>query len=401
MSDTEKKSEPANNRWWESYLVRYFLGFIVGIVCVVVLAWKFGLLDVLLDMAKAVAADPNGKGNKEPVKPDWSYIAFAAALLGLGYCYLASTPITVLHAGRFGRDGIASLSRYFWFGWVITLVLSLVSWGQLSAFPWEPPISGILCAICGAASLGMYMARKDGAIFPLAPADKTEARYHTKGADGAVAPPHSPTYQVSQSLVFALGIWSFVSFFCGLWQGTGSAQAFPLLLFGVPVIWIGGMQYTVLRRLLTEEPKVNRFYAHLFHARRQEGGRDVRDTYSHLREHSNSIFVVLIELCWLALLLGVSSLSKLPVPATTGPIPSGIPYVLFAIGIWVMPTVFMWSRANAMERFFSENPGVFLENPMSSDGAKMGANESCPDSPTHEAKRTDQATVKIELRIMD
>lgn len=363
MSDTEKKSEQANNRWWESYLVRYFLGFIVGVVCVVVLAWNFGLLDELLKTTKAVTAGASTDSDKQPVKPDWSYVSFAAALLGLGYCYLASTPITVLHAGRFGRDGIASLSRYFWFGWVITLALSLGSWGKLSAFSWGPTISGIVCAICGAASLGMYMARKDGDVFPLAPADQTEARYHPKEADGAVASPHSPPYQVAQSLVFALGIWSFVSVFCGLWQGTGSSQAFSLLIFGVPVIWIGGMQYMVLMRLLTEEPKVNRFYAHLFHARRQDGGRDVRDTYSHLREHSNSIFVVLIELCWLALLLGVSSLSKLPVPATTGPIPGGIPYVLFAVGIWMLPTVFMWSRANAMERFFSESPTVFLENP--------------------------------------
>lgn len=366
MSDAEKKSEQANNRWWESYLVRYFLGFIVGMVCVVVLAWKFGLLDEWLTISKAVAAGTSTESAKQPVKPDWSYVSFAAAMLGLGYCYLASTPITVLHAGRFGRDGVASLSRYFWFGWVIALVLCLGSWGQLSAFPWGAPIAGIVCAICCAASLAMYMARKDSEVFPLASPDETDARYHPKEADGAVAPPHSPNYQVAQSLVFALGIWSFVSFFCGLWQGTGSAQAFPLLLFGVPVIWIGGMQYTVLRRLLTEEPKVNRFYAHLFHARRQEGGRDVRDTYSHLREHSNSIFVVLIELCWLALLLGVSCLGDLPIPATTGPIPSGIPYVLFAIGVWVMPTVFMWSRANAMERFFSENPEVFLERPVGS-----------------------------------
>lgn len=366
MSDAEKKSEQANNRWWESYLVRYFLGFIVGMFCVVVLAWKFGRLDEWLTISKAVAAGTSTESGKQPVKPDWSYVSFAAALLGLGYCYLASTPITVLHAGRFGRDGVASLSRYFWFGWVIALVLCLGSWGQLSAFPWGAPIAGIVCAMCCAASLAMYMARKDSEVFPLASPDETEARYHPKGADGAAAPPQSPNYQVAQSLVFALGIWSFVSFFCGLWQGTGSAQAFSLLLFGVPVIWIGGMQYTVLWRLLTEEPKVNRFYAHLFHARRQEGGRDVRDTYSHLREHSNSIFVVLIELCWLALLLGVSCLSNLPVPAATGPIPSGIPYVLFAIGVWVMPTVFMWSRANAMERFFSENPEVFLERPVGS-----------------------------------
>lgn len=143
MSDSEKKGEPANNRWWESYLVRYFLGFIVGAFCVVVLAWKFGLVAKWLEATAVV----QGQG-KEPTKPDWSYISFAVALLGLGYCYLASTPITVLHAARYGRGGISSLSRYFWFGWGMTLMVSMVSLGRFSAFSWEPTISGIVFAIC-------------------------------------------------------------------------------------------------------------------------------------------------------------------------------------------------------------------------------------------------------------
>lgn len=359
MSDSEKKGEQANNRWWESYLVRYFLGFIVGAFCVVVLAWKFGLVTEWVN--NTAAAKVSGK---EPAKPDWSYVSFAAALLGLGYCYLASTPITVLHAGRYGRGGIDSLSRFFWFGWVMTLVVSMGSLGRLSAFSWEPPISGLFFAFCGLVSLALYKSRNNRAIFPLAPVDRTAVCYHPKELDGSYTlARHSPTYQAYQSVVFAFGIWSFVSFFCGIWESTIFPQTFQLLLFGTPVIWIGFMQYAVLWRLLGDEPKVNRFYAHLFHARRQEGGRDVRDTYSHLREHSNSIFVVLIELCWLALVLGLSGLCKAPIPTTTGPIDGVIPYVFFAIGIWVIPTVFMWSRANAMESFFSENPLVFLEKP--------------------------------------
>ncbi len=362
MSDSEKKGEPTNNRWWESYLVRYFLGFIVGAFCVVVLAWKFGLVAEWLK-ATAVVKEQG----KEPTKPDWSYISFAVALLGLGYCYLASTPITVLHAARYGRGGIGSLSRYFWFGWGIALVVSMVSLGRFSALSWEPPISGIVFVICVAASLGLYKSRDDEEIFPPVPADNvTGPRYRPKGEDGSALPTHSPTYQATQTLVFAFGIWSLVSFFCGIWESTTSPQTFQLLIFGTPVLWIGGMQYAVLWRLLGEEPMVNRFYAHLFHARRQEGGRDVRDTYSHLREHSNSIFVVLIELCWLALVLGLSSLDKLPVSSAKGPVHGGVPYVFFAVGIWMLPTVFMWSRANAMERFFSENPAVFLERPVES-----------------------------------
>lgn len=356
MSDSEKKGEQANNRWWESYLVRYFLGFIVGAFCVVVLAWKFGLVAEWLEATAVVK-----KHGKEPTKPDWSYISFAVALLGLGYCYLASTPITVLHAARYGRGGIGSLSRYFWFGWGIALVVSMVSLGRFSALSWEPPISGIVFVICVAASLGLYKSRDDRMIFPATPADPKDARYRPKEKDDSA---RSPTYQVTQSLVFAFGIWSLVSFFCGMWESTTSPQTFQLLIFGTPVIWIGCIQYAVLVRLLGEEPKVNRFYAHLFHARGQEGGRDVRDTYSHLREHSNSIFVVLIELCWLALVLGLSSLVKLPVTSAQGSVHGGVPYVFFAVGIWMLPTVFMWSRANAMERFFSENPAVFLERPV-------------------------------------
>lgn len=358
MSDPEKRGEQINNRWWESYLVRYFLGFIIGALCVVVLAWKFGLVAEW----QKVTALVNEPG-KEPPKPDWSYIAFSSALLGLGYCYLASTPITVLHAGRYGRGGIDSLSRFFWFGWGITLVISMCSLGRFSSFSWEPAVSGIVFTICMAASLGFYKSRDDQEVFPRAKPDETDERYHPKRIVGSVAPHPSPAYQVTQSLVFAFGIWSFVSMLCGMWEVRASAQTFQLLLFGMPVIWIGFVQYAVLVRLLTEESRLNLFYAFLFHARRQDGSRDVRDTYSHLREHSNSIFVVLIELCWLALVLGLSSLDNLPVATGPGSINGAVPYMFFGIGVWVLPTVFMWSRANAMERFFSENPEVFLGRP--------------------------------------
>ncbi|MBS7806951.1 hypothetical protein [Variovorax sp. PCZ-1] len=365
MSDSEKKPDQANNRWWESYLVRYFLGFIVGALCVVVLAWHFGLAKSWIELTKAAST-----GDKESLKLDWTAASFVVALLGLGYCYLASTPITVLHAGRYRRDGIGSFSRYFWLGWIVTLVFSICFAGVFSAFDLQSAILFFLFAICVAASLGLHLNRHDKEIFPPSTLeDSVDSRYFSKKTEknkpDKVRPP-SQVYQIAQTIVFALGIWSLVSFFYQILGGAKSPPVFFLLLFGAPILWIGLIQYVVLAQLWYDEPKVNQFYAYLFHARRQEGNRDVRETYTHLREHSNSIFIVLIELCWLALILGFSLLYEPPKIPTPGALDARILYVLFAIGIWVVPTVFLWSRANAMERFFSENPVVFLEKPTTS-----------------------------------
>lgn len=73
-----KDSPPAellNTRWWESYLVRYFVGFIVGIGCVALIAHQ-------LDLIAKVTAFLGGNGLQ---KPDWSALVFLLALAGLGY----------------------------------------------------------------------------------------------------------------------------------------------------------------------------------------------------------------------------------------------------------------------------------------------------------------------------
>ena len=51
-------------------------------------------------------------------KPDAASLYIPIALIGLGYCYVASTPITVLHLGRYSRWWLDSHSRHFWFGWL-------------------------------------------------------------------------------------------------------------------------------------------------------------------------------------------------------------------------------------------------------------------------------------------
>jgi hypothetical protein len=81
--------QPSNDRWWENYYVRYFVGTVVGVV--VVLAFRSfaltaGWFDgIIPDLEELTGGD----------------VALVIGL-GLAYCYIASTPVLVLHATRGG-----------------------------------------------------------------------------------------------------------------------------------------------------------------------------------------------------------------------------------------------------------------------------------------------------------
>lgn len=71
-----------NTRWWETYLVRYITGSVVGAVIVYVILRKLKIFwfPSLKDMQSA------------------NLVILAS--LGFAYCYMASAPITLLHAVR-------------------------------------------------------------------------------------------------------------------------------------------------------------------------------------------------------------------------------------------------------------------------------------------------------------
>ncbi len=73
----------SKDRWWDQYYVRYFVGTAVAI-------------PLLILLAKAPAW---GKDAATLCKPDWLNAAGIAAG-GLAFCYLASTPILMLHTAR-------------------------------------------------------------------------------------------------------------------------------------------------------------------------------------------------------------------------------------------------------------------------------------------------------------
>ncbi len=89
--DPEKKNH--DNRWWEFYFVRYFVGTALGAIVVLFLATAdspvFTSQGVLATILKTL----------KPEKFESGYIAVLATI-GLTFCYVASAPILVLHATR-------------------------------------------------------------------------------------------------------------------------------------------------------------------------------------------------------------------------------------------------------------------------------------------------------------
>lgn len=83
----------SDNRWWEFYFVRYFVGTAIGAIVVLFLATASSPVFIgqgeLAGILKTLKT-----GNFES-----GYIAVLATL-GLAFCYIASAPILVLHAVR-------------------------------------------------------------------------------------------------------------------------------------------------------------------------------------------------------------------------------------------------------------------------------------------------------------
>lgn len=78
-----------NKRWWEFYVIRYFIGSIIGAIIVAYILANSVDLQTQLHLNQMFDAKQiTGK----------SYVLFL--LIGFAYCYIASAPILVMHATR-------------------------------------------------------------------------------------------------------------------------------------------------------------------------------------------------------------------------------------------------------------------------------------------------------------
>jgi len=98
-------SQSSDSRWWEFYFVRYAMGTVIGAILLYLLKDSFADLDTAIK---------NFSGTE---------LLLVYAALGLAYCYIASTPLLVIHACRYNR---ICISRNIGFFVLVFLLLTTV-----------------------------------------------------------------------------------------------------------------------------------------------------------------------------------------------------------------------------------------------------------------------------------
>lgn len=252
-------------RWWEGYLVRYLVGSLVGSGAIFVLVGEIVWEGDPVKYKQFIVNYLIGKDAS-------AVLVTVFAVFGFVYCYLASTPITVIHATRAIKGFPNSFARYLW---IITGCLA---------------VAVMLC--------NKYI-----------------------------------------------------------------SQNFILFVLAIPAMWMVIAQWACVLQLLdipksgfvrfwTRISKYNDFQNYYISLAKNrdstEKRKELRESYTHLREHSNSVFIVVIELSLLSLLVFVHRTFSL-----------GVRDFILLIGaftfLWLVPNVFLWGRANQLERLIQEN----------------------------------------------
>lgn len=299
-------AEVGDNRWWESYFVRYFFGWVVGCFCVLLIGAKVAYSELTFDAVDEVLK------KLKSYDSGFGYAALAAT--GFIFCYFSSMPIAVMHYGRYGRYWFERLVRSFW---LLIPVLMVAIYCSIK-------ISGLML-------IGLLVSLVFYVFY--------DFYYKSKRKWDALS---SWFYLAVAAIFAAIFLWFFPSL-----------SYVDVLSF--PAYWILFFQYVICWRLWNHGGKIVNFYSQLTKARGRDGAGDVRDTYTHLREHSNAVFIVLIELSITAFFVvnfeaGSRSSGKLEIPFS----------IVGFLLVWLIPSLFLWSAANRLESEFKDNPGKFL-----------------------------------------
>lgn len=313
-----------NNKWWENYLVRYALGFAFA------LAFSFFILNKF-----AIYAD--GKEINvvhQALMGNNNHISMIIIIpLAASICYICAAPIIVLHAGRYRRGLIDRLSRNFWYAWLALGFIFYFFRNQIDVFYNFYllilfscfVLIGLLCIIL----------------------DFSSGKTFTNWFDFI-----GKTFFVG--LFILLLVATFIKLF--VYPVSNDLSYVKIqsswIYLSMPAIWIFIGQYSVLHRMLKNEDGFYEFYEKLSIKRANGNFQDARETYSHLREHSNAFFIVAVEISVFSFVLFLINLfekKKLP-PESYIHI---FHVIVFTMLAWILPAIFMWSTANRLEsRFF-------------------------------------------------
>lgn len=133
----EMKSAP-DNKWWEFYFVRYFVGTVVGGA-------------ILLYLNSASSSSLKGlilPGVTDASQLDTQKLALLAAV-GLAFCYVASAPVLVLHATRgvFLTSASKWYRRSVWSALGLTAASAAVAYYALPSLGRKPIVVASLFAL--------------------------------------------------------------------------------------------------------------------------------------------------------------------------------------------------------------------------------------------------------------
>ena len=335
MSNDSKSNATSNTRWWEAYLVRYFSGAIVGAICLLIIFlfanYRIGYADSIKNLLIT---------KYFPI----SFFVIALIAGGLVYSYIISSPITVIHFARSGSHHyLEKQVRYFWLGWVAALIkfqfLIVIGIGKSNSEFGIFAFWMVIFLFSGCYLIFLYFLSKN-----------------------SVQKIQSNQNNLFKSISWAGFLLSIAIVVSHIFNFQNRSILIFLFLFSIPTIFVGLMQYFTLFRVLKTEEKIHDFYSNLSRARSLENSKDIRETYTHLREHSNATFIVLLELCFTAFVIFLIEIYLPPIPST---VPKDIPIKdigvlanagLLIVAVWIVPNLFMWSRANALEKDFAGHP---------------------------------------------
>lgn len=316
------------SKWWENYLVRYALGFVFAAV------FSFFLLNKVIDYGSM----KNISIIKKTISgEDDKFFILILLPLAASFCYISAAPIIVLHTGRYRRGFLDRLSRNFWLAWIVFGLIFYLVRNELLALE---------NSIFAFSLLGFFLLLATGlALY----CDFSSTKPFNGWNDLCLK---------TIMIVMSLGVIGIIVIkILVLPQTSGSITHVKLqsswLYLSFPAIWICIGQYSVLYRILKNEKEFFDFYIKLSSKRTQDGFNDARETYSHLREHSNAFFIVAVEVSVFSFLLFIINYFEAKSIPADGHIHI-FHVMIFTLLVWIVPAIFMWSAANRLERKFCE-----------------------------------------------
>ncbi len=299
MSDKETGSPPNQGRWWEGYLVRYLVGALIGAIALSVIAIEIRHKGI--HSQERYLAFLNGYFFDK----DKGLLAGTAMFIaGSLYCYLASAPITVIHAAR--MLNVSLVRRPASLIWIFTAIFSIAGFFTTIYYRDEELYFVIDVTLFLLSIPALWIVIAQWGTWLALTIDKINSQ------EGA------------SSLAEKVILWTLNRCVKSANAGTVTDAEF--------------IQYN---------RKLSKARAPDFPAR------EIRETYSHLREHANAIFIVAIEISLTALLIFLHRRI------------SNEPHywliILLGLMIWLIPNLLPWGQANRLERDLANNPDKYKE----------------------------------------